>query len=146
MDESRFDALTRMAGRDRSRRTLLGAALASAVAGVAAFAPGLSLDSAAKKKKKKKRCKKDGAACKSDKQCCTSKTKRICDVPHNAGNGDTACCGGQGAVCGGVNADGDQQPPFCCVGEAGERAFECSASDPTQPGVKGVCQPSVKED
>ena len=145
MDAFSFDKLVQLATSGMSRRGLVKSALVPAVAGLG-VASLLGMEESAAKKKKKKRCKKAGAACKSDKQCCTSKTKRICDVPHNASNSDTACCGGQGAVCGGVNADGDQQPPFCCVGEAGERAFECSASDPAQPGVKGVCQPSVKED
>ena len=144
MDDTQFDTLTRLMGRGRSRRGLLGLALGGAVAGIAAVAPGVS-SVVAKRKKKKTRCKKAGAACGSDKQCCPSKTKRICDVPFNASNSDTACCGGQGAACGGVNEDGDALPPFCCVGEAGVREFVCSQSDPGNPNVAGTCVPAVEK-
>jgi hypothetical protein len=146
MDVSRFDTLTRLIGRGRSRRDVLVAAMASSAVGIAALAPGLSEDTAAKKKKrKKKRCKKDGAACSSDKQCCTSKTKRICDVPKNAGNSDTVCCGGQGAKCGGVDDEGNSLAPFCCIGEAGVRSFVCSEDDAENPNTPGTCIPAAQE-
>jgi hypothetical protein len=145
MDVSRFDTLTRLIGQARSRRGLIGAAMASSVVGIAALAPGLTEDTEAKKKKRKKRCKKDGAACSSDKQCCTSKSKRICDVPHGAGNSDTVCCGGQGAKCGGVDDEGNALPPFCCIGEAGEREFVCSQNDEGNPNVPGTCIPAPQE-
>lgn len=147
MDDSRFDALTRLLGRDHSRRGLLAGAMASTVVGMAAMAPSLAEDAdAKKKKKKKKRCKKSGAACSSDKQCCTSKTKLICDVPQGAGNSDTACCGGQSAKCGGVDDEGNALPPFCCVGEAGVRSFVCSENDEGNPNVPGTCIPLPEEE
>jgi hypothetical protein len=145
MDETRFDGLTRLIGSGRTRRGLLGTAMVTTVAGISAVAPGLSWDAAAKKKrKKKKRCKPKaaGAPCTSDKQCCTKKTKRICDVPQNASNSDTVCCGGQGATCGGVDEEGNALAPFCCVGEAGVNEFVCSQNNPENPNVSGTCIPA----
>ncbi|MFN8663457.1 MAG: hypothetical protein U0075_16320 [Thermomicrobiales bacterium] len=92
--------------------------------------------------KKNDRCFRAGDSCSFDDQCCPKTTNRICDVPHGASNSDKACCGGQGAVCGGVNEDGDAIGPFCCVGSAGVRSFICSQSDPNNPFVQGTCIPA----
>jgi hypothetical protein len=86
-----------------------------------------------------------GALCQNDAQCATPTNHQICEVPKNASNSDTKCCGATGAVCGGVNEDGDAQPPFCCIGEAGVRAFRCSESDLTNPNVPGTCIPLPTE-
>ena len=147
MESSRFDAMTRLIGRGRTRRNVLETAMVSA-AGLGVVVLGLpELAEARKRKKgnKKKRCKKAGAACSSDKQCCTDKTNRICDVPHGASNSDTACCGGEGVTCGGVDGEGNALGPFCCVGEAGVREFVCSQNDPNNPNVPGTCIPYVEE-
>lgn len=149
MDGTRFDALTRLVSRGATRRTLVQVA-ALPVAGALGVTSMLGLagvDAKRKKRKKKKKCKKSGAACTSNKQCCTGKSKNICDVPTNAGNSDRKCCGGLGAKCGGVNDDGDALPPFCCVGEAGVNEFVCSNNDPeTDPtNTPGTCQPAPTE-
>jgi hypothetical protein len=145
MDGSRFDTLTRMVSAGATRRKLMQAAvvpLAGALGAASLFAFG---DTSAKKKhKKKKKCKKSGAACTANKQCCTS--GNICDVPTNASNSDHKCCGASGAKCGGVNDDGDALPPFCCIGEAGVNSFICSQNDPGNPNVPGTCQPAPPED
>ena len=95
--------------------------------------------------KNNERCFKAGDSCSFDDQCCTKTTNRICDVPHGASNSDKECCGGQGAVCGGVNDDGDALGPFCCVGSAGVRSFVCSQNDPNTPFVQGTCLPAPEE-
>lgn len=143
MDQHQFDSFTVTLAQPESRRRvvqLLGAAAFGALS-IAALTPTGS--DARKRKRGKKsqgRCLKSGDPCNSDKQCCGGNL--ICDVPTNASNSDRECCGDQGAVCGGVNDDGDAQPPFCCVGEAGKRSFVCSESDPNNPGVRGTCIPA----
>ncbi len=147
MESQRFDRIATTFARSHSRRgvmTLLGAAGALGAVGFAFIADE---GEARRKNKKKKgkgkrgnRCFKSGKSCATDKQCCGS-DDLICDVPQNASNSDTACCGAQGAVCGGVNEDGDFLEPFCCIGEAGVRAFVCSENDPNTPGVRGTCIP-----
>ncbi len=127
MDAFSFDKLVQLATSGMSRRGLVKSALVPAVAGLG-VASLLGMEESAAKKKKKKRCKKAGKSCKSNKQCCPGKTKRICEVPVNGGNSDTVCCGGAGAKCGGNNEDGDDLAPFCCVG------FECN-SETESPGT-----------
>ncbi len=146
MESQRFDRIASTFARSNSRRgvlTLLGAAALGA-GGLAVLAADEGEARRKNKKNKGKgkgsRCFKSGQRCTTDKQCCGN-DDLICDVPQNAGNSDTACCGAQGAVCGGVNADGDFLAPFCCIGEAGVRAFVCSANDPNTPGVRGACIP-----
>jgi hypothetical protein len=149
MDSQRFDAITTTLTQMPTRRGALR------LLGMAAFsASGLGLllpeGSDARRRKKKHRgktstrCLKSGDLCDTDKQCCQDGL--ICDVPQNASNSDTRCCGAEGATCGGVNEDGDAQPPFCCIGEAGVRSFICSENDPSNPGVRGTCLPNPSED
>ena len=120
MDGHQFDDLLRALS--RSRRTLLGAALAAAV-GVSELSV---ID--AKKKKKKKPCKKKCAT-----GCCTSKYGK-CIQPSQqtstqCGTGGEICrstnCGGGGeqcsATCGG-----------CCAGES------CMDNDDAHCGLDGV--------
>jgi hypothetical protein len=140
MDESRFDALVRAFSSGTTRRDALRG-LAAGGAALAASATTLG-EAAAKKKKhhhkrNKHQCKgkPDGAACTTNKECCTKTTKRICAVAFNASNSDTTCCGGTGAKCGGVDDNGDVIAPVCCTN------FVCSSNDMNNPGVPGTCQP-----
>jgi hypothetical protein len=134
MDSEKFDFVARLLSGGKTRREALRTMLAGSAA-VAAGASLLSVDASAKpkkrrpKKRRKNRCKKAGQFCKTNKQCCTGKTKRRCAVASNAGNSDKTCCGGPGAVCGGANADGDALGPFCCAG------FMCSSNS----RAKGRC-------
>ncbi|MCC6314671.1 MAG: hypothetical protein IT337_11750 [Thermomicrobiales bacterium] len=138
MDSERFDRIATNLGQPQNRRGVLrviGAALLGA--------GGLTLlaerDGEAKRKKHKKhrrhhnkdRCLKAGAFCRTDDQCCPDKTNRICEVAFNASNSDTTCCGGEGAICGAPNEDGDLTAPFCCAG------YDCLVD----PGANsGVCR------
>lgn len=155
MDTQRFDHLATTLASVRNRRGVLQiiGATAFSIGGLGLLAVDES-DARRRKKRKNKgkgkgsqndRCFKSGDSCSFDDQCCTKTTNRICDVPHGASNSDKACCGGQGAVCGGVNDDGDAIGPFCCVGEAGVRSFVCSQNDPGNPFVKGTCIPAPEE-
>jgi hypothetical protein len=153
MDTAKFDTVARLFGNGMSRRE----ALRGLVAGAAAIAAGgallVSEDVSAKRRKKGKgkgrKGRKNqggqtlptGALCQTDAQCDATQNQ-ICEVPQNASNSDTRCCGASGAICGGVNADGDFIGPLCCIGEAGVRAFVCSQSDPNTPFVQGTCIPA----
>jgi hypothetical protein len=151
MDTQRFDQITTTLVSIHNRRGILQiiGATALSVGGIGVVA--VDEGNARRKKRKNKgkgkgknndRCFRAGDSCSFDDQCCTNTTKRICDVPHGASNSDRECCGGQGAVCGGVNDDGDAIGPFCCVGEAGVRSFVCSQNDPNNPNVPGTCIPA----
>jgi hypothetical protein len=152
MDTTTFDTLSRSVATSLTRRSALRGLVASAAGLVAGGVLLSSEDTAARRKKGKggkggkgnARCLKSGDLCESDRQCCG--TNQICEVPTNASNSDTRCCGASGAVCGGVNEDGDAQPPFCCIGEAGRRAFVCSENDPENPGVRGTCLPAPDDE
>ena len=72
-----------------------------------------------------------GERCQSDTQCTSG---YICEVPVNGSNSDEYCSGGQGAVCGAPNEDGDDTFPFCAVG------FACTAS-----GNSYTCQAVPEE-
>lgn len=149
MDTTTFDTLSRSVGTSQTRRSALRGLVAGA-AGLVAGGVLLSAEDASARRKKGKggkgdtRCLKSGDLCESDTQCCG--TNQICEVPTNASNSDTRCCGASGAVCGGVNEDGDAQPPFCCIGEAGRRSFVCSENDPENPGVRGTCLPAPDDE
>jgi hypothetical protein len=149
MDTQRFDHIATTLATGHNRRGVLQ------IIGAAAFSIGgiglLAVDEGDARRKKRKhkknkgkkdRCFDPGDRCSFDDQCCPKTTNRICDVPHGASNSDKECCGGQGAVCGGVNEDGDALGPFCCVGSAGVRSFICSQNDPNNPFVKGTCVPA----
>jgi hypothetical protein len=149
VDSQHFDQFATTFSQPETRRSafrLLGAAAVGALGVTLLGANG----SDARRRKHKKhgkgsvRCLKSGDLCDSDKQCCQDGL--ICEVPQNASNSDTRCCGAEGATCGGVNEDGDAQPPFCCIGEAGVRSFICSENDPSNPGVRGTCLPNPSED
>ena len=155
MDTQRFDHIATTLASSQSRRGVLQiiGATALSIGGISVLAVG---DGEARRKKRKNkkgngsgknndRCFQPGDSCSFDDQCCTKTTNRICDVPHGASNSDKECCGGQGAVCGGVNDDGDAIGPFCCVGSAGVRSFVCSQDDIENPFVQGTCVPAAQE-
>jgi hypothetical protein len=146
MDGSAFDRLVRHIGEDGSRRGLLRSAFAATVAGLGAASVLGTEDAEAKsckakchKKNSKKgrknclkkckdgervKCKSENAFCDSPEGatgvCCSSQNL-VCDVPFGASNSDTKCCRGAGASC----TPDDQSGPKCCVGEGGEREYEC---------------------
>ena len=145
MDGSSFDRLVRLVTEEGSRRGLLKSAFAATIAGIGGTALLSAEEAEAKSCKakcnkkngnKKAQCKKkceDGqkVKCKSENascdgpegatgECCAS-LYLVCDVPSGAGNSDTKCCRGAGASCTPPGASG----PKCCVGEGGERQYEC---------------------
>ena len=137
MDTTSFDTLTRTLSASTTRRT----ALRGLVAGAATLvAGGLLLqaeDTSARRRKGKKgkgkgRKLQPGQRCQSDNQCVKG---YICEVPVNGSNSDEYCSGGQGAVCGAPNEDGDDTFPFCAVG------FSCTPS-----GTRYICQANPDED
>jgi len=132
MDTTTFDTLTRAITTTSTRRS----ALRGLVAGAAvAVGTGLLLgaeDTSAKRRKRRKgkgqgKGLQPGERCQNDNQC----TKGyICEVPVNGSNSDEFCSGGQGAVCGAPNEDGDDTFPFCAVGFActpSGNGFTCQA-------------------
>ena len=153
MDTTKFDSVARLFGSGMTRRQ----ALRGLVTGAAALTAGgvlLRSEDAAAKRRRRRKPKKNqnqnggqtpflpsGALCQNDGQC-DSGQQQICEVPQNASNSDTRCCGAAGAVCGGVNEDGDALGPFCCIGEAGVRSFICSQNDANNPNVPGTCIPA----
>ena len=135
MDTTSFDTLTRTLSASTTRRT----ALRGLVAGAATLvAGGLLLqaeDTSARRRKGKKgkgRKLQPGQRCQSDNQCVKG---YICEVPVNGSNSDEYCSGGQGAVCGAPNEDGDDTFPFCAVG------FSCTPS-----GNRYICQANPDEE
>ncbi len=155
MDSTTFDGITRNLGSTLTRRSALRGFVASAAAVIAGGAILQAEDASAKRRKKGKtgtgtgqtrQFLPSGALCQSDSQCNFQQDHQICEVPQNASNSDHRCCGASGAVCGGVNDDGDFIGPLCCIGEAGVRSFVCSESDPNNPFVQGTCIPAPNED
>ena len=144
MDANEFDSVIRRLATGRTRRGVLRGLLAG---GVAVAIGGTAMEAEAGK-----RCKKAGAPCSGNKQCCPKETKRVCKVPTGGSSSDTFCCGGVGAKCGGVgarcggagakcggaNANGDAVGLLCCAN------FRCSTGDPDDPNFvprkPGVCQ------
>jgi hypothetical protein len=135
MDATTFDTLARTVSSSTTRRS----ALRGLVAGAATLVAGGILlqgeDAGARRRKGKGKGKKGnkggsklqpGERCQSDNQCTTG---YICEVPVNGSNSDEYCSGGQGAVCGAPNDDGDDTFPFCAVG------FSCTPS-----GNRYTCQ------
>lgn len=137
MDIERFDRIAATLAGSQSRRGLLRFAGAAALA---VASGGVVLEGASARRGKPQRCLRPGKACRSNKECCSDKTNYICAVQRNAGNSDKTCSGGEGAVCGGGNEDGDDIKPFCATG------FVCSTNrldpdDPNfEPNKRGVCE------
>ena len=158
MDTTRFDCIVATLSEQQSRRgalRALGAALAAG--GITALA-GLGGDAKRKKRKNKGKhrsqgtnqgtdsgqsgdgggngsgqptCSRSGSPCTSHDQCCYSTTNNMCAVSSYASNSDKTCCGGQGAICGPRNDDGDYLGPHCCAG------YECVHG---AQGGHGSCQ------
>jgi hypothetical protein len=126
MDSQTLDTLARTVSTSLTRRSALRGLFAGAVATVAGGTLLLGDDAAAKRRKKGKKGKGStgtpqgggqglppGTRCQTSAQCTTS---YICAVPVNGSNSDLYCSGGQGAICGAPNDDGDDTFPFCAVG------------------------------
>ena len=136
MDTTTFDTLTRSLTTSTTRRSALRGLVASAATLVAGSLL-LHEDTAARRRKGKKGKGKGhklqpGQRCQSDNQCVKG---YICEVPVNGSNSDEYCSGGQGAVCGAPNEDGDDTFPFCAVG------FSCTPS-----GTRYICQANPDEE
>lgn len=135
METTTVDATTKALGSAASRRSVLRGLAAGFFAAAGGAAVLQNAD--ARKSKGSERCLRPGTFCSSNKQCCPDTTGYVCAVAANASNSDTTCCGGEGAVCGGANRDGDAVGPVCCA------RFRCSTGDPDAPGFKpfrkGVC-------
>lgn len=132
MDTITFDTISRAVATTKTRRS----AMRGLIAGAATLVTGSVLlgaeDASAKRRKRRKGKGKGkqlqpGQRCQNDNQCTNG---YICAVASDAGNSDTTCSGGQGAVCGAPTADGDNTAPFCAVG------FACTPS-----GTGYTCQP-----
>jgi hypothetical protein len=131
MDSQTLDTIARTVGTSMTRRSALRGLVATTVATVAGGALLLGDDAAAKRRKKGKKGKKGqkgqtdtptqggtqglppGSRCQTSSQC---QTTYICEVPVNGSNSDRYCSGGQGAICGAPNGDGDDTFPYCAVG------------------------------
>jgi hypothetical protein len=144
MDTTTFDTLVRTVSATTTRR----ATLRGLVAGAASLAAGGLLlgsdDAEARRRRRGKKGRKThkqqggkaggtlppGTRCQRDAQCPTG---AICAVPVNGSNSDRYCSGGQGAMCGAPNEDGDDTFPYCAVG------FRC-----TPDGTRSTCQAEVE--
>jgi hypothetical protein len=141
LDSQTLDTIARTVGTSITRRSALRGLFAAGIASVAGGSLLLSDDASAKRRKKGKKGKggqgqtpttpttqglPPGSRCQSSAQCTAT---YICEVPVNGSNSDRYCSGGQGAVCGAPNGDGDDTFPFCAVG------FRC-----TPTGNSYTCQ------
>lgn len=129
MDSQTLDTLARTVNTSLTRRSALRGLFAASLASVAGGSLLLSDDASAKRRKKGKKGKKGGTGsqgqpagtqgqapgtrCQSSAQC---QATYLCAVPVNGSNSDRYCSGGQGAICGAPNGDGDDTFPFCAVG------------------------------
>jgi hypothetical protein len=140
LDSQTLDTIARTVSASMTRRSALRGLFAAGVATVAGGSLLLSEDASAKRRKKGKKGGKGGGQtpptttqglppgtrCQSSAQCTAT---YICAVPVNGSNSDLYCSGGQGAICGAPNGDGDDTFPFCAVG------FRC-----TPTGNQYTCQ------
>ncbi len=137
MDSQTLDTIARTVSASMTRRSPQRGLFAAGVASVAGGSLLLNEDASAKRRKKGRKGQTDtpqgggqglppGTRCQSSAQCQTS---YICAVPVNGSNSDRYCSGGQGAICGAPNGDGDDTFPFCAVG------FRC-----TPTGNQYTCQ------
>lgn len=116
MDHSTFDRIAHAISAPGSRRGMLRS-LAAGIAGAGLASLVDASDIEAKKggrKRHKRRCKPKGAqaACQTNKECCTKKTKYVCGTSH--GSGTNTCCGSPGATCSGGTLDCCTDS--CCIG------------------------------
>ena len=125
METTTFDGIARTLGSTLTRRSAMRGLFAGAAAMVAGGALLQAEDASAKRRRRKKGSKggqqskrrQPGAFCEFSSQCQTDQGY-ICEVAVNAGNSDTTCSGGQGAVCGPKTEDEDDTAPFCAVDHA----------------------------
>ncbi len=126
MDSQTLDTLARTVSTSMTRRSALRGLFAASLASVAGGSLLLSEEASAKRRKKGKKGGKGGGTqtptgqgqapgtrCQTSSQC---QSTYICAVPVNGSNSDLYCSGGQGAICGAPNEDGDDTFPFCAVG------------------------------
>jgi hypothetical protein len=136
MERTTFDAMTRMLGGGLSRRGTLRGLAADAVAAVTGGV-ALGAASAGSGDRKAKRCKKSGAACSSNNQCCPKQTKRLCKVPTGGSSCDTFCCSGIGTTYGPANVNAGAVGLLRCAN------IRCRTGDPDdpnlEPGTPGAC-------
>jgi hypothetical protein len=137
MDSLSFDTMTKSLGGRVDRRTAVRGMVAGALAAVVGVGVLREETDARRRRRKGKRRKgqpqggqpqggqpqggtlQPGQPCQSSAQCVSG---YICEVPVNGSNSDRYCSGGQGAICGAPNGDGDDTFPFCAVG------FDCQPS------------------
>ena len=128
MDSQTLDTLARTVNTSLTRRSALRGLFAASLASVAGGSLLLGEDASARRRKKGKKGKGQtgtggqsptgqgqapGTRCQTSSQC---QSTSICAVPVNGSNSDLYCSGGQGAICGAPNGDGDDTFPFCAVG------------------------------
>jgi hypothetical protein len=111
MDHSTFDRLARAISAMGTRRSVLRSLTIAGIAGVGLATLSDVSELEAKKgghKRRKRRCRPTvpQAACQTNKECCTKKTKYRCGTSH--GSGTNTCCGSPGAICKGGTLD-------CCT-------------------------------
>jgi hypothetical protein len=119
METTTFETLTKTLSRRTAVRGLLAGALA-AVVGISTLHEEGEARRRRKGKRKSKRQNQNGKLqpgqrCQFTSECVSG---YICEVPVNGSNSDLYCSGGQGAICGAPNGDGDDTAPFCAVGFA----------------------------
>jgi hypothetical protein len=135
MDSLNFDTMSKHLGERVGRRSAVRGLVAGALAAVVGVGVLHEETEARRRRKSKRKGKRGGTGttptqnpstllqpgqrCQTTAQCVSG---YICEVPVNGSNSDRYCSGGQGAICGAPNGDGDDTFPFCAVG------FDCQPS------------------
>ncbi len=136
METTTLDTIARTVSASMTRRSALRGLFAAGLATMAGGSLLLSEDASAKRRKKGRKGGRatepktgngspllsPGSRCQTSAQC---QPTYICAVPVNGSNSDLYCSGGQGAICGAPNDDGDDTFPFCAVG------FRCTPTGNT---------------
>src|SRR5262245_22581734 len=110
MDSLNFDAMTKNLSERVSRRVAVRGMVAGALAAVVGVGMLHEETDARRRRRKTKKGGNQGSKlqpgqrCQSSAQCVSG---YICEVPVNGSNSDRYCSGGQGAICGAPNGDGD---------------------------------------
>ena len=121
MEATMFDTMSKTLGERVNRRMAVRGMVAGALAAVVGVGVLREETDARKRRRKTKKGTSQGSKlqpgqrCQSTAQCVSG---YICEVPVNGSNSDRYCSGGQGAICGAPNGDGDDTFPFCAVGFA----------------------------
>ena len=121
MNDPAIDRFARLLGADATRRGAVHALMGTALVAPLGLDSWLTVAAAAAKGKgkKRRRCKPKpaGTPCTTDKDCCTTKTGRVCRQPaFSTGQEPTVCCATLDEPCPGGTRD-------CCDG------FACDAND-----------------